>query len=578
EFLLDRLREKHPGRPQELSSRVAAWFAEQGKAEQAIDYYLAGEEYETAIDLIAQQVSEVVQHRGHHDVLFRWLEKMPAQYLQRQPKVSICYAWSLIFSRHLDRVEEALSNIQQNHIPVSKDPHNSSESNWIQWNLGMLDAMFDLMYGRVVAAHRKTSDWLVRWPDAPEFERGVVLGVHGISCIHVLDLVAAKKAQREARTALARSDSDYGVSWMSFLHGQILCLQGRVTEARHFLEDAFAVAQQQMGSRSVGAQLLKLGLGHVSYITHDTERARQYFEFSLESIAEHGSVDSILMAFLSQSNLQFQQGQKQASLELLHKAETYGERLNLSHFQLSVVDQRIQRVLAEENPQQARQLFSDHGLDKPESNSDQFTELESLQIALLTARFQLADRSSDKAIESTASLMDFCGKHGLLIEYLRSGVLQARALYDNGEANKAYRLLQKLFATASDNMLLSPFLEEQYYLAPLWPDFFKRYGTAPETDASRIDFVQRLTQALNISELVSIDAEGDSDTAQPLEALSGKEQEILRYLNQGLSNKELAETLFVSVSTIKWHLTHIYAKLGVKSRVEAIKAYQVLGL
>jgi len=31
----------------------------------------------------------------------------------------------------------------------------------------------------------------------------------------------------------------------------------------------------------------------------------------------------------------------------------------------------------------------------------------------------------------------------------------------------------------------------------------------------------------------------------------------------------------VSVSTIKWHLTHIYSKLAVKSRMEAIKAYQV---
>ncbi|WP_028280094.1 response regulator transcription factor [Arthrobacter sp. H5] len=57
---------------------------------------------------------------------------------------------------------------------------------------------------------------------------------------------------------------------------------------------------------------------------------------------------------------------------------------------------------------------------------------------------------------------------------------------------------------------------------------------------------------------------------QPETALTPREAEILELLASGLSNRELSRTLYVSETTIKTHLLHIYRKLGVDTRSAAI--------
>lgn len=59
------------------------------------------------------------------------------------------------------------------------------------------------------------------------------------------------------------------------------------------------------------------------------------------------------------------------------------------------------------------------------------------------------------------------------------------------------------------------------------------------------------------------------------EALSQREGEVLKLIANGATNKEIAETLFVSEATVKTHLLHIYDKLGVRDRAAAVgEAYR----
>ncbi|HKZ82162.1 MAG TPA: response regulator transcription factor [Anaerolineae bacterium] len=64
-------------------------------------------------------------------------------------------------------------------------------------------------------------------------------------------------------------------------------------------------------------------------------------------------------------------------------------------------------------------------------------------------------------------------------------------------------------------------------------------------------------------------ARGESVGLSPSEALSERELEVLRLLGQGLTNKDIAQTLILSVRTVEAHLRNIYGKLGVHSRTEA---------
>lgn len=57
----------------------------------------------------------------------------------------------------------------------------------------------------------------------------------------------------------------------------------------------------------------------------------------------------------------------------------------------------------------------------------------------------------------------------------------------------------------------------------------------------------------------------------PATALSPRETEILAALATGATNREVAKALFISESTVKTHLVHLYGKLGVDSRTAAIR-------
>jgi DNA-binding CsgD family transcriptional regulator len=56
----------------------------------------------------------------------------------------------------------------------------------------------------------------------------------------------------------------------------------------------------------------------------------------------------------------------------------------------------------------------------------------------------------------------------------------------------------------------------------------------------------------------------------PEEELNGRELEVLRLLERGLSNKQIARNLGVTINTVKWYLKSVYIKLGVARRGESI--------
>ncbi len=60
------------------------------------------------------------------------------------------------------------------------------------------------------------------------------------------------------------------------------------------------------------------------------------------------------------------------------------------------------------------------------------------------------------------------------------------------------------------------------------------------------------------------------ETSSPTTPLSERELEVLRLVAEGCSNQEIADRLYVGVSTVKKHINHIYDKLDAKNRTQAV--------
>jgi DNA-binding NarL/FixJ family response regulator len=64
-----------------------------------------------------------------------------------------------------------------------------------------------------------------------------------------------------------------------------------------------------------------------------------------------------------------------------------------------------------------------------------------------------------------------------------------------------------------------------------------------------------------------------AETSADNPELTRREQEVLELLSQGMANKEIAKKLSLSVDTVQYHLKHIYTKLHVRSRTEAVARF-----
>jgi DNA-binding NarL/FixJ family response regulator len=82
----------------------------------------------------------------------------------------------------------------------------------------------------------------------------------------------------------------------------------------------------------------------------------------------------------------------------------------------------------------------------------------------------------------------------------------------------------------------------------------------------------------NVFATLGLPDTGAARTAAEEAGLSDREVTILRTLATGRSNDEIAKELWITQQTVKFHLTNIYRKLGVRNRAEAVRKAYALGL
>jgi len=189
----------------------------------------------------------------------------------------------------------------------------------------------------------------------------------------------------------------------------------------------------------------------------------------------------------------------------------------------------------------------------------------------IVARLLIAlDRPQEalSVLEPLLPIADRRRRTGIKIE---THVLQALAFQAQGDIDRAMAALERALSLAEPQGYARIFLDEGAPMARLLYEAAAR-GIAPE-------YAGKLLAAFGVSECGGIrETPLYPHTQLLIEPLSERELEVLQLIAEGLSNREIAQRLVLSLNTVKGHTRKIYEKLGVHSRTQATAKANTLGI
>jgi LuxR family transcriptional regulator, maltose regulon positive regulatory protein len=188
----------------------------------------------------------------------------------------------------------------------------------------------------------------------------------------------------------------------------------------------------------------------------------------------------------------------------------------------------------------------------------------SAEVRIAVAALRLASDDPQSAADALAPVLDGSVSGAPRVRMVTALLLEARARDALGDQAAVGRVLERALDITEANGIVLPFLLDP---AQALLERHRRSGTAHPA---------LLSEILNLLTRGSPPAGGPGGYGgQPL---TGSETRVLRYLPTHLTAHEIADELFLSVNTVCTHTRHLYAKLGVHSRHEAVDCARALGL
>jgi LuxR family maltose regulon positive regulatory protein len=155
-------------------------------------------------------------------------------------------------------------------------------------------------------------------------------------------------------------------------------------------------------------------------------------------------------------------------------------------------------------------------------------------------------------------------------------IILAEALEKAGDRNGALRLMRQVLTFGAEEGFVRIFLDDELFIGDLVARAVPPAVMAPGREGAIPAFHAAKLTGKVTRPLGGVDEEpGDPALAQPL---TPREQEILTMVAAGLPNSALADRLFLSPHTVKFHLRNINAKLVASNRTEAVAKARRLGL
>ncbi len=558
DLLRKRLRQTEPTLVATLHRRASAWYESHGYAAAAIDHALSAEDFQRAADLMEQTAEETVM-RSELVTFLRWVARLPDDLLGARPSLGVLHAWALLLTGRW--AEAADSYLEQP----------TTGTGIASWKMAPMRALMTLFQGRVPAAAEMSRRALEELPRGESFLRSIAAWNLSLSQLAEGDVSACRQTLEELVQA-SRQTRNYVVAVMAMASLAVLQRRlGRLHEAEVLYGRALELATDEQGNQLPIASEPLMGLGEIWREWNDLALATQYLEQGIES-AQRWAETSALDGYMSLVRVKESQGDVEAARNVLLLAQQMAEQFDGTDLDDLMVDLlRLRLSIAQGDIASAERWTGQRGWDKylhSEGGERSFGFVRSRMDKyerLLLARLRIAQRRPSEAVsllEPLLSLMQSLRRVDLLIEV---EVLRALALQQLDDQDQALAALEHALSLAQAGGYVRIFVDEGEPMVRLLYRAAQR-GMAPE-------YAGQLLAAFPAAPAVA-----EPTVSDMVEPLSKRELDVLQLIAEGLSNREIAARLFLSLPTVKWHSSNIYGKLGVSNRTQAVTRARALGI
>ena len=516
--------------------RASRWHEENHLIEDAIDHALAAQDWEKAMELIVESVSPV---KFGGLVTYNWLKQVPREVLQTNARASLIYASSIGI---IGRLSEAMALLDEYEklgvFPTSLEGRVAAiRTLLVAWQGGL----------RIEEYAGKALSLL---PADDLLMRGVVshhLGLHYVLTGRSKEAIPPLKAAYD----LWRRTGDDGLASISLAFLGIIAMGWTgLQRAEEMFKQAIV-----LGRRHPNTVTAHLYLGAIYYLRNELEAAIAEHD---KGIALSPDFRNLAIAHLRIAGARLAQGNIEAAEQAIEQAE----RAASSGYPVGKVPTRIAACRVGLAVARGDDESASRWLDKVVDYEDLFGELPIATVRLLIQR---RGRVLQERLKS--------GYERHRKEGVKGGVvLTCVALaFSSSRPDEALSFLSEALAAGKPDGQIRSFVDWGVELAPLLRKAISR-GIEPEYARKLLDIIEAEERQRRIrrGEIPS-----SSGTKGPL---SEREMEVLRLVAEGLSNRQIADKLTISLNTAKTHVYRAFGKLDAGDRVQALKRARELKL
>jgi len=534
-----------------LHARAARWLVAHGLLPEAVKHALASGDLDQAAQVVTLASAEAFRS-GALATLQGWLDALPDVVVQGDSELATYQGYLLFFTGQTGQVGAYAEAAEQ-----SLTPEASPSS---RGRLLGLKAHLALCANELDAAAQLSREALLCLEPGDTVYRNLTANLLGQVLETKGDVVAAAEVYREAVRSQRGAGNEVGA--LVVLTNLVFSLNelGRRREAVAVCRQAVEERRSLPGRALPVTEGIYLAWSLLSYEANELEQAREQVVQALGHADQANIVDGVIWARLILARVHLALGELGTARQVAREGrqhvaglEVYGGKAQwfaALEAQASLLMGDLGAAARWAEATGFRPADTPHHWDEPQHF---------VYVRVLLAQKRLADA------QQLLDTMERSAHQGerrrkLITIYL----LQAVAQRAGGHAEQATALVEKALDLAAAEDYRRAFLEEGPAIVELLP---RVRHLAP-------GFVSEVLAAASVQDT----GPALLQTQALVEPLSERELEILRLIAAGRSNPEIAELLYLSLNTVKWHAKNLYGKLQVGSRVEAVARAQELEL